>query len=99
MPRRKHALVGGRDAELEAGSDAHYTDPTYYAATYADRTEDVDYYLGLAAEWGVGGGVLEYGCGDGRILLLMARLGLSCVGIDRSAPMLAALRRDRKSVV
>jgi len=93
--KSRHALDGGRDAELESGSDAHYTDAAYYAATYADRGGDVDFYLGLAAELGEGD-VLEYGCGDGRILLPLARLGLDCFGVDRSAPMLRALRQKLK---
>ncbi len=37
-----------RDRELEAGSLAHYEDPAYYTATYANRIEDVAYYVGLA---------------------------------------------------
>lgn len=84
-------LLAERDAELEAGSDAHYEDPEYYGAAYADRFEDVDYYAALAAD--LGGPILEYGCGSGRITLPLARLGLEVTGVDRSRPMLAALRR------
>lgn len=94
--KKRHALDGGRDAELESGSDAHYKDAAYYAATYADRSEDIDFYVGLAAEHGEGG-VLEYGCGAGRILLPLARIGLTCTGVDRSAPMLAELRKKLKA--
>jgi SAM-dependent methyltransferase len=79
-----------RDAELEAGSDAHYTDPRYYASTYADRREDVDYYVALAT--GLGGPVLEYGCGSGRISIPLARAGLDVTGVDRSKPMLDDFR-------
>lgn len=88
---RPHALAARRDAELEAGSDAHYDDAAYYQATYADRGEDVDYYLGIAAA--VDGDVLEYGCGNGRIAVPLARIGLSVWGIDRSPVMLADLRQ------
>ena len=49
---REKGIRFARDAELEAGSDAHYTDPGYYASTYADRDEDVDYYVSLAVERG-----------------------------------------------
>lgn len=91
-PRRLgHPLVAKRDAELEAGSDAHYEDVVYYRATYADRSEDVDYYLGIAAEADCD--LLEYGCGNGRIALPLARIGLDVWGIDRSATMLDDLRR------
>ena len=89
MPRR--GLPGeGRDAELEAGSRAHYEDPAYYTATYARRIEDVAYYVGLARR--ARGPVLEYGVGNGRIALPVARHGGRIVGVDHSAPMLADLR-------
>ena len=49
------------------------------------------------------GRVLELGCGTGRISLPLARAGVSLVGVDRSAHMLAravrrveALRRKRR---
>ena len=91
---REKGIRFARDAELEAGSDAHYTDPGYYASTYADRDEDVDYYVSLAVERG--GPVLEYGCGNGRILLPLARAGLRVTGLDRSAPMIGDLRARLK---
>jgi len=80
-----------RDRELEAGSLAHYEDPGYYAATYAERLADVAYYAALAEQ--SGGPVLEYGIGNGRIAIPMARAGVSITGIDHSRPMLADLRR------
>jgi SAM-dependent methyltransferase len=84
-------LRGRRDAELEAGSVAHYEDPAYYAATYARRIDDVAYYVALARK--AGGPVLEYGVGNGRIALPIARHGVEVVGVDRSTPMLDDLRR------
>jgi ubiquinone/menaquinone biosynthesis C-methylase UbiE len=42
------------------------------------------------------GPVLELGCGTGRVSLPLARAGISLVGIDRSAPMLARARRRIK---
>ncbi|HEY4016230.1 MAG TPA: class I SAM-dependent methyltransferase [Polyangiaceae bacterium] len=80
----------GRDRELEAGSRAHYEDPTYYAYTYANRIEDVALYVDLARR--AGGPVLEYGIGNGRIALPIARHGIDVVGVDLSAAMLADLR-------
>jgi SAM-dependent methyltransferase len=79
-----------RDHELEAGSLAHYEDPGYYAATYAERTADVAFYAALAVE--SGGPVLEYGIGNGRIAIPTAREGIAVVGIDHSRPMLDDLR-------
>lgn len=79
-----------RDRELEAGTCAHYEDPAYYTKAYARRLEDVAYYVGLAE---VGGGpVLEYGCGNGRIAIPVARTGAEVVGVDLSASMLDDLR-------
>jgi SAM-dependent methyltransferase len=80
----------GRDRELEAGSRAHYDDAAYYSATYGKRIADVAMYVSLAEC--VGGPVLEYGIGNGRIALPIARHGLEVVGVDLSRPMLADLR-------
>jgi SAM-dependent methyltransferase len=80
-----------RDRELEAGSHAHYQDPAYYTATYARRIDDVAYYVALARR--TRGPVLEYGIGNGRIALPIARHGVEVVGVDHSGPMLADLRR------
>jgi SAM-dependent methyltransferase len=79
-----------RDRELEAGTSAHYEDPAYYTKTYRARIEDVRYYVDLAEA--SGGPVLEYGCGNGRIAIPIARSGVEVVGVDLSAPMLADLR-------
>jgi SAM-dependent methyltransferase len=79
-----------RDREIEAGTAAHYEDPAYYTETYRPRVDDVRYYVALSRARG--GPVLEYGCGNGRITLPMARAGAAVTGVDRSAPMLADLR-------
>jgi SAM-dependent methyltransferase len=84
------------DHELVAGSTAHYEDTAYYASTYAKRSEDVAFYSSLARAHR--GDVLEYGCGNGRVTIPIAR-GLSgarsIVGVDLSRPMLADLRARR----
>lgn len=85
MPRRRP------DRELIAGSLAHYEDPTYYTHTYQARIDDVAMYVELAVA--SGGPVLEYGCGNGRILMPIARHGVDVVGVDHSQPMLADLKR------
>jgi len=78
------------DRELEAGSLAHYEDPAYYTDTYAPRVDDVAFYVALAKK--TGGPVLEYGIGNGRIAIPMARSGAEVTGVDHSRPMLADLR-------
>ncbi|AUX47099.1 hypothetical protein SOCE26_086110 [Sorangium cellulosum] len=91
-PRSTRASGSGqrRDLELEAGTSAHYEDPAYYTKTYARRTDDVRYYVELAVT--SGGPVLEYGCGNGRITLPVARAGVGITGVDLAAPMLDDLR-------
>src|SRR3954468_16659670 len=59
------------------------------AQTLARR--DVGFWQRLAAAQD--GGVLELGCGTGRLTIPIARTGVRIVGIDRSEPMLARGRR------
>src|SRR6185437_2602502 len=58
--------------------------------TYAGRIENVAYYVTLTEKYG--DPVLEYGVGNGRVALAVARHGAQVVGVDHSAPMLADLR-------
>ena len=51
---------------------------------------DVDFYVEEARS--TGGKVLELGCGTGRILIPVARLGSEITGLDRSPRMLAQCR-------
>jgi SAM-dependent methyltransferase len=93
---RRGGAASFPDAELAVGTSAHYDDPAYYGRAYARRTADVDYYTDLASR--ACGPVLEYGCGNGRISLAMARVGVPVVGVDISRPMLddLALRLARE---
>src|SRR5437763_15825232 len=52
---------------------------------------DVPFWTRVARQ--ARGRVLELGCGTGRVSLPLARAGVDLVGIDRSAPMLARMRR------
>lgn len=67
-----------------------YEDPELYDATYRRRRRDVAYYVARAVE--IGGPVLEYGAGSGRVALATARAGVQVVGVDASRAMLARLR-------
>jgi SAM-dependent methyltransferase len=51
----------------------------------------VQFYVALAQR--LGGPLLEYGIGNGRIALPIARHGAAVFGVDRSRPMLEDLRR------
>jgi SAM-dependent methyltransferase len=75
----------------DRGALEHYADPAYYAKTYGPRRIDVDYYVRLARL--AGGPVLEYGVGNGRIAIPMARAGVPVVGVDLSRPMLDDLHQ------
>lgn len=70
----------------DIGAQAHYADPEYYARSYRDRRHDVDYYIKLARR--ACGPVLEYGVGNGRIALPVARAGVEVDGIDLSPVMI-----------
>jgi SAM-dependent methyltransferase len=82
--------VDDTDAVRDVGAQAHYEDPAYYDKAYASRTHDIAYYVSVARN--SRGPVLEYGIGNGRVALAIARAGLEVVGIDASRPMLESLR-------
>jgi SAM-dependent methyltransferase len=81
--------AAGIDRELEVGARAHYEDPDYYTATYRRRVDDVQFYVTAATK--SGGPVLEYGAGNGRISLPIARHEIAITCVDHSRPMLADL--------
>jgi SAM-dependent methyltransferase len=88
---RRSGAAAKVDKELEVGSRAHYDDPSYYTKTYQNRADDVAHYARLAEKHAGGrtrGAVLEYGAGNGRIALPIARAGSRITGVDLSRPML-----------
>lgn len=102
LQHRAARQTPNEDRELAAGSSAHYEDADYYQRTYARRREDVEFYVALAGTLSQGRPkrkartplhILEYGCGNGRIGLPLAREGHSVVGVDLSASMLADFDR------
>ena len=68
---KKSAKKIGGDQELVAGSLAHYEDAAYYTSTYRRRIDDVQFYVSLANK--AGGEVVEYGVGNGRVAMPVAR--------------------------
>lgn len=76
----------------DAGATAHYADAAYYRKAYGDRRQDVDFYARAARN--AGGAVLEYGIGNGRVAIAMARAGAEVVGVDLSQPMLRDLEEQ-----
>ena len=94
MPRSKRTQGDADSLQAlgcagDRGALEHYADPAYYTKTYAARRHDVDYYVRLARL--SGGPVLEYGVGNGRIALPIARAGVEVHGVDLSHPMLKSL--------
>jgi SAM-dependent methyltransferase len=84
----------------DEGALAHYLDAAYYSKTYKDRRHDVDYYVRLSRL--ARGPVLEYGIGNGRVALPIARAGIEVFGVDLSRAMLddlqARLAKEPKQV-
>lgn len=81
------------DSGVSAGASAHYRDAAYYDKAYALRRADVAYYVTLAKK--LGGPVLEYGVGNGRVALQIAQAGIEIVGIDTSSEMIRDLNAKR----
>jgi SAM-dependent methyltransferase len=69
--------------------DFYDTFARFYDDFRAARDGEEEYYVAAARRGS--GGVLELGCGTGRILVPMASVGIECWGIDASEAMLAVL--------
>lgn len=83
---------------MTAGEDIHSTYDEALARHYDEDYEilrsdagDVRFYRELALA--SGGPVLEVACGTGRVLLPIARAGMTVTGVDPSPTMLDTLRR------
>ena len=72
----------------------------YYDLIHSGLKEDLGLLVTLSAE--MGDPILELGCGTGRVLLTLSRVGHTVIGIDNSAAMLALARekvtQERSSV-
>jgi len=72
-------------------ADSLYTHASFYRMLHHERSADLPFYLGATA---ARGRVLEYGVGEGRVALPMARRGQELVGVDLSEEMLELFRID-----
>jgi SAM-dependent methyltransferase len=66
--------------------------PRLYHAHHSRHPEDIDFWLGLAAEHP--GLILELGCGSGRVLIPLVQHGHTVYGLDNDAGMLSVLRNN-----
>jgi SAM-dependent methyltransferase len=57
------------------------------------KKDDIPFWRSLSEEWGHSDGVVEFGCGTLRLSIPIAETGVSILGVDESAYMLAQARR------
>ena len=67
-----------------------------YDAVFSYVVDDIPFYLEEAATYG-DGGVLELGCGTGRVAIPLALSGVSVAALDSSAAMLARAREKARA--
>src|ERR1700758_2954110 len=77
---------------MSVGNESYRTTAKYYDAAYVAKQDLVDapFYVELARKHA--GPVLEIGCGTGRVLLPIARVGIEIHGVDNSPAMLDVLK-------
>jgi ubiquinone/menaquinone biosynthesis C-methylase UbiE len=63
----------------------------YYDAEHQDKTDDLDMFTELAAEYG--DPIFEVACGTGRVMFHLAQAGYEVHGIDIESAMLDRARR------
>jgi SAM-dependent methyltransferase len=68
----------------------------YYDAEVGDKTDDLQLYSQLAADYGAP--IFDVGCGTGRVLLHLAQEGYRVHGIDDSQQMLDRLDNKLKAL-
>lgn len=68
----------------------------FYDLEYENKRDDVDFYYHLAQK--VDGPILECGCGAGRILTPIAKLGKEIWGFDTNVEMLDIARKKLKAL-
>lgn len=98
---RRHPRDVEHERLLALGTEDHYLDVELYDFEYADREDDVAWYLDRAQRYRAEAGaeaeadtppILELGAGTGRITLPLCRAGHRVVALDRMPSMLDRLR-------
>lgn len=88
-------LIDDSPPRDEGLSDVNvYTDPDLYD-TENQIVDELAVLLPLAAQ--AGGPIVDLACGTGRTTLPLAEAGFQVIGVDSSAPMLAAARRKAEA--
>lgn len=94
IDRFRERMHAQRQRLVELGTSEHYEDTALYDHEYADRSDDIGWYVAtLTQRLTAGSRVLEIGAGTGRITLALAEQGFEIVALDRMPTMLDALRR------
>ena len=81
---------------MTADADPWAATAPFYDLDFDGVDDDVTMYREIATRQG--GPVLELGCGTGRVALPLAQAGLTVVGVDFSAGMLAEARAQTGSL-
>jgi ubiquinone/menaquinone biosynthesis C-methylase UbiE len=96
---KDESLISGRISN-QASAQMYDQIAEYYDWIHQSLTADLDLIVRLAAQ--NTGPILEMGCGTGRLLLPLARLGNVIVGVDNSKVMLSLaqskIAKEQKAV-
>ncbi len=76
--------------DLEDAGSEYYQDAEIYDHDFRWYKEDAGFYRNMVQ--GIGGPVLEIGCGTGRLMQPWLKAGLSVTGVDLSPQMLSRAR-------
>jgi SAM-dependent methyltransferase len=93
---RSAARFGRRQLALERAQPKNQMayDPELYALVHRGTPGDADFYARACR----GAGVLELGCGYGRLLAPLARSATCYVGVERATGLLALAQRRRRAL-
>ena len=73
--------------DLETGTNEYYQDGIIYDHDFKWYKRDKKFYLNMVKS--VGGPILEFGCGTGRLMYPWVKQNLEVTGVDLSKSMLS----------